>query len=297
MEKIKIHFLGTGNAIPTKKRNHSAILLIYKHENVLIDCGEGTQRQFKMADLSPSKLTKLLITHWHGDHILGLPGLFQTLRMSEYSRALEVYGPKKTKEYLNSLEKLFNIKINLDVKEVNNKFFETKEFYLESAEMSHGTPCLAYSFVIKDRLRLDKKKLAKYKLPNSPLISKLQNGENVKFNNKTIKAKDVTYLEKGRKITIILDTLPNNNAVKLATNSHNIICESTFSKEEEKTAKEYLHLTSEQAAHIAKKSNSKKLILTHISQRYEHNPNKILSEAKKVFRNTFLVNDFDVIEI
>src|SRR3989344_3358273 len=96
MEQIKITFLGTSNAIPTKKRNHTAILLTYKNENILIDCGEGTQRQFKIAEISPAKLTKILITHWHGDHTLGLSGLFQTLAMSDYSKKLEIYGPKNT---------------------------------------------------------------------------------------------------------------------------------------------------------------------------------------------------------
>ena len=97
MEKVTLSFLGTGNAVPTKKRNHTAILLNYKDQSLLFDCGEGTQRQFKFLGISATKLTKLFITHWHGDHILGIPGLFQTLAMLNYNKTLEVYGPKKTK--------------------------------------------------------------------------------------------------------------------------------------------------------------------------------------------------------
>ena len=140
MEKIIITFLGTGNAIPTPKRSHTAILLQYKNENILIDCGEGAQRQFKIAEISPSKLTKILLTHLHGDHILGLPGLFQTLKMSEYNRALEIFGPKNTNQHIAQLKELFKLKIETNTKEVSAKFFENEEFYLEAAQMSHGTP-------------------------------------------------------------------------------------------------------------------------------------------------------------
>lgn len=298
MESIKITFLGTGNAIPTKKRNHTAILLNYKNENILIDCGEGTQRQFKLAEISPSKLTKILITHWHGDHVLGLPGLFQTLAMSDYQKTLEIYGPKNTSYFLSLLQKIYNFKIQIKEKEIHSgKFFENNDFYLETSPMSHGTPTLAFSFVIKDKLRLDRKKLQKLKLPNSPLLKQLQQGKDITINNKKIKSSQVSYLEKGRKITFILDTLPNENAVKIANASDLLICEGSFSKEDEAQAKEHSHLTTEQAATIAKKAKVKKLILTHISQRYEYNIKIIENEAKKVFKNVSLAKDFNVIEI
>src|SRR3989344_2142349 len=103
MEQFTITFLGTGNAVPTKLRNHTAILIDFLNEHILLDCGEGTQRQFKVAELSPHKLTKLLITHWHGDHVLGIPGLFQTLAMGEYYKTLEIYGPKGTMHSLDLL--------------------------------------------------------------------------------------------------------------------------------------------------------------------------------------------------
>lgn len=297
MEKITISFLGTGNAVPTKMRNHTSMLLTYKDENILIDCGEGTQRQFRYAELSPSKLTRVLITHWHGDHILGLSGLFQTLAMQDYKNTLKIYGPPGTRHYLSLLDQLNKIKINLEVHEISNEMVSTKEFEIHSKPMDHDAPTNAYSFVIKDKLRLDKKKIKKLKLPNSPILGQLQAGKDVQFNGKTIKAKQVTYEEKGRKITFILDTGMNNNAIELANESTILIAESTFSKEEAEQAKEYKHLTSEDAANIAKKSKSDKLILTHISQRYEAFPQIILKEAKKVFKNTSLVKDLDVIKL
>ena len=98
---INITFLGTSSMIPTEDRNHSSIFLSYKNEGILIDCGEGTQRQLRIKKIKPSKITKLLITHWHGDHVLGIPGLIQNLGAHNYSKTLEIYGPKNSKKYLS----------------------------------------------------------------------------------------------------------------------------------------------------------------------------------------------------
>src|SRR3989344_9085759 len=148
--KIPILFLGTSQAIPTAKRNHTAVLLSYKAENILIDCGEGTQRQFRKAKLNPCALTRILITHWHGDHVLGLPGLLQTLALNNYNKILYIYGPRGTKRFMDLLYSLFvpRGKVKIQVQELNGngKFLETADFIIESYEMKHGTPTLAYSF-------------------------------------------------------------------------------------------------------------------------------------------------------
>ena len=106
-DKIKLTFLGTSSAVPTKSRNHPSILLQYKEQNLLFDCGEGTQRQFRKAKLNPCKLTKIFISHWHGDHILGLPGLLQTLALNGYNNVLEIYGPLGTKQKMKNLFDFF----------------------------------------------------------------------------------------------------------------------------------------------------------------------------------------------
>ncbi|MEK6892707.1 MAG: ribonuclease Z [Nanoarchaeota archaeon] len=299
MEAIKIQFLGTGNMIPTKLRNHTSILLSYANENILVDCGEGTQRQFRIAGISPCKITHLLITHWHGDHMLGIPGLMQTLAMSEYNKTLKVYGPIGTKRFFSLIESLIlGFKIKMEIHEVSSGIFiEEKDFFIESLPMQHGIQTNAYSFVIKNKIRLDKKKLKKFKLPNSPLLGELQHGKDIVFNGKKIKAKDVSYLEKGKKVSFILDTILNENAFKLAKDADLLVCESSFSSEEKERAKEYQHLTAADAAAIAKKAKAKKLILTHISQRYEHMPKIIEKEAKKIFKNVQLVKDFDVVVV
>ena len=114
-EKMKIFFLGTSDSIPSAERNHPAFLLTYPGENILIDCGEGTQRQFRKANLNPGKLTRILITHWHADHILGIPGLLKTLALSGYNKTIHIYGPRGTKFLMKSLLKLFAFKENFPI--------------------------------------------------------------------------------------------------------------------------------------------------------------------------------------
>lgn len=296
---IKITFLGTSDAVPSEKRNHTSILLNYNGENILVDCGEGTQRQMRIAEMNPCKLTRVLITHWHGDHVLGLSGLLQTLALSGYNKTLFIYGPKGSKEFIKSIFKTFAFKekLKFEVKEVFGKFFENEDFILESESMNHGIPCNAYSFVLKEKVRIDKKKLEKFKISPGPLLQKLKQGKDIISNGKRYSVKQLTYTEKKKKVSFVFDTSYDKKIFSFAKDSDLLICESTFSSEEEDKAKEFKHLTSKQAAEIAKNSKSKKLILTHISQRYSKNTEEILSQAKKYFKNSHLVQDFDRLEL
>jgi len=295
----EITFLGTGSAVPTARRNHPALLLKYKAENILFDCGEGTQRQFRKARLNPCKLTRIFITHWHGDHVLGIPGLFYTLNLNGYRKTLYIYGPRGTKKYLNAMMKIFanTGKLNLKVKEISSGIVvDENDFKIVAEKMEHGTSCLAYKFIEKDRLRIDKKKLGKLKIANCPELKKLSQGKNVVINGKKIKSKDITYLEKGKSIAVVLDTRENKNILKIARDADLLICESTFFNENE-LAKEYGHLSVEQGARIAKKAGVGKLILMHISQRYEKDMKEFLTVARKIFKNTDLARDLDVVEV
>lgn len=297
--KIKLTFLGTSAQIPTAKRNHSGILLSYDSENILIDCGEGIQRQFRKAKLNPCKVNRILITHWHGDHVFGLPGLFTTLSFSGYPKTLYIYGPRGTKEFVKDLLKLFNFQKNFKIvaEDVSGKFFETNDFYLEAESMKHGIPTNAYNFVIKDKLRIDKKKLAKSKIPFGSLLGKLKQGKDVSHDGKKYKAKNLTYLEKGKKISIVMDTLYNDKIEKFVKDADVFISEASFGSDLNDLAKEHLHLTAEQAGKIAKKAKVGKLLLTHISQRYDINKKFLLEDAKKNFKDVRIVEDFDSLEI
>ncbi len=299
VQKIKITFLGTSSAVPTKNRNHQAVLLTYNDENILFDCGEGTQRQFRLANLNPCKITKILITHWHGDHILGIPGLLQTLAFSGYNKKLEIYGPSGTKRFMSEILKtfVFTGKIFIDVKEVEGKFFETDDFSLEAEKMIHGTPCNAYSFLLKERRRVDKQKLKKAKIPEGPLLQNLKLGKNISHNGKVFNFNDLTFLEAQKKISFVMDTSENDRIIPFVKNSDLLIMEATFDKDMDDVSLERHHLTSEQSAKIAKKANAKKLILTHLSQKHDVCSKKILDESKKIFKNSFVAKDFDVVDI
>jgi ribonuclease Z len=303
VEKIKIIFLGTGSAIPTPKKNHPAVLLKYKQENILLDCGEGTQRQFRIARLNPCKITRILITHWHADHVLGLPGLLQTLMLNGYNKTLKIYGPKNTKKRMGLYINLFahkGKKFPIKIYETKpGRIINEKEFYIEAESMKHDIPTNAYSFIIKGKLRLNKQKLKKLKIPKGKIRAKILKSKTIKITGRKINTKNLIYKEKAKKITFIMDTGENKKAVKIAKNSDLLISESTYSAKEKKIAKDYKHLTAEQAANIAKKSKSKELILMHLSQRYEkkQEQEKILNQAKKIFKNTSIAKDFTKTEV
>jgi ribonuclease Z len=301
VEKINVTFLGTGSAIPTARRNHPAMLLKYKAESILIDCGEGTQRQFRKAGLNPCRVTKILISHWHGDHVLGLPGLLQTMMLNGYNRRLEIYGPKGTKEKIRLYLDLFvrkGEKLDLIVKEVSNGVvFDGDDFYIEAAEMNHDCPAVGYSFVVKEKVRLDREKLAKLKIPNSPLVGELVKGKTVDIGGKKVDGKKLMYKEMGRKVSFVMDTGYNENAVKLAKGADVLVCEATYSAEDNEVVKERKHLSSVDAAKIAKRAKVKGLALVHLSQRYEGIPKKILEEAKTVFGSVIIPEDLEEVEL
>ena len=303
MDSITLTILGTAATIPTKTRNHTSIHLKYKNRDILIDCGEGTQRQLRIAKINPTKITDIILTHFHGDHVFGLPGLFHTLDKNNYSKTLNIYGPKGTKLFIKFLLHLLvgREKIKIKTHEITNKFLETPDFFFQALPLKHGTPCNGYTFIEKDKLRIKKNKLEKLKLDNKDKkkLSQLKQGKNIKINNKTIKAKDYTYKEPGRKIAIILDTKTCNNTIKLAKNADLAIIESTFleSQKDLEFADDYKHLTASQAAKIAKQAKVKQLILTHLSQRYEFKHDLVLKEAKKFFKNTKIAKDFMKLEL
>lgn len=291
---MEILFLGTSTMVPTETRNNSAILLSYKNEKILIDCAEGTQRQLRIAKVSPAKITKLLISHWHGDHVLGIPGLLQTIAKDASNKQIDIYGPKNTKKFISLILNLFiqKDKLNPKIHEITkSEFLNTHDYILKATKLSHTAPCLGYSFIEKDTRKININYLKKFNLKNNPIIKNLQQGKDITYKEKKILASKATYLKKGKKITIILDTSFTKNIEDLAKNSDILISEATYLDDLKDKAQEYKHLTAAQAAQLAKNSKSKKLILTHFSQRYK-DINDIKKEATKIFKNTELANDF-----
>lgn len=283
--------------VPTKQRNVSGVFLSYKNEGILFDCGEGTQRQMNIADLKRTKVTKVLISHWHGDHISGLPGLIQTMGNNDVPPTLEVYGPKDTEKHIESMMNMciFESRVNLKIYEIDidemEKVFEGKDFIIEAAPLNHTAPCIGYSFIEKDKRNINMAYLAKMGVPEGKHLQQLQEGKSIVWKGKDIEADKATELTKGKKITCIMDTGLVNNCVKLAKDADILICESAYSGKLTEKAKLYKHLTSQQAASIAKNANVGKLYLTHFSQRYK-TTDEIEADAKEVFEDTVCAKDF-----
>lgn len=298
-EKVKITFLGTGSAIPTERRNHPAVFLEYKQHGILFDCGESTQTQFRKAKISPTKISKIFISHWHGDHVLGLPGLLQTLALNNYNKTLEVYGPEGTYRMFDAYQQLFlkqGKKLSISVNEISEQKIQETDFFIESKKMQHDCPCLAYSFNIPEKTRIDKEKLKKLKIPNSPEIAKLLQGKKIKIQGKELDPKKIIFKEPGKKIVYLTDTKLNKNINSLIQNADLLISESTYSEQEQDLAEKYNHLTSKQIAETSKQEKVKKLVLFHLSQRHE-NPKNILQQAKKILKNTEVAEDLQKIQI
>ncbi|RMD46043.1 ribonuclease Z [Candidatus Pacearchaeota archaeon] len=302
-EKIKVTFLGTGSAVPTSRRNHPAVFVQYKDEGILFDCGEGTQRQFRKAGISPTKIKRIFLSHWHGDHVLGLPGLFQTLMLLKIEEKIEIYGPRGTRDLLALYSKLFLrkgnfVKLALDVFEVEKGVvFDGGEFCVESVPADHDVLTNSYAFVVKEKTRLDREKLKKFNLPNSPIVGKLARGEKVVFDGKEIDGSKLIYKEPERRVAFVIDTRFCKQLVEISRGAELLISESTFSADEKNLAEERAHMTSEDAARLAKEANVKRLALIHLSQRHDEMPKKILGEARKIFKNVFLPEDLDSVEI
>jgi len=298
MIKMEITFLGTSSMVPTKKRNQQAIFLKYGSEGILIDCGEGTQRQFKLAKLKITKITKILITHWHGDHVFGIPGILQSLHKSQYTKTLEIYGPKGIKKQMSLLLKTFPAKTNIKIKIKEIKkgiFFENEKFLLSCLPLKHSIKTFAYSFEEKEQKKLIMSKLSKFKIPG-PLLGKLQKGNTIKWKNKTYSPNKFTKSSPCKKIAIVSDTLLNKNCYQIAKNANLLICEATYLDVLKQKAKKHLHMTAKNAAIVANQSKAKKLILTHFSNRYS-STSALKKEAQKIFKNTSCAKDLMKIKI
>ena len=296
---MKVVFLGTGAMVPTKDRNVQSIYLEHDGEGILIDCGEGTQRQMSIAGINRIKVRKILISHWHGDHVAGLIGLIQTLGNIDEPRTVRLYGPKGTKEYLEHMLSCcsFDLRLDLQVEELDPQddepvtFFENESYRIEAARLRHSIPCLGYAFVEKDQRKVDMAKAKRYGLTQGPLIGKLQRGESVLLKQETISADMVTSIKKGRKVSFVLDTEPCPGMHHLARDSDLFVSEATYESSLDEKAEQYQHLTAQVVAQVASQENVKRLILTHFSQRYK-SVEEIEADAKKVFDDTTCAYDF-----
>ena len=297
---MEIIFLGTSSAVPTLERNHPSIALRAFAEVMLFDCGEGTQRQLIEAKISPMKITKIFISHFHGDHILGLGGLIQSLGFRGREKDLDIYGPKGLQRIINAISNFgyFQINYNLNIHEIDDgTIIETEEYVVECAKVEHNIPSYAYSIREKKKPLFLRKKAEELGIPPGPLYGKLHKGEEVEFEGRIIKPEQVLgEAKKGKKISYSGDTKPCEAMIRLARDSDILIHESTYEAEDYQRAVDNAHSTSVEAAEIAREANVNELVLTHISTRYTSDEN-IKSEAQKVFKNTKVARDYMKIDL
>jgi ribonuclease Z len=297
---LDLVFLGTAGSMPTAQRAPAALLVRRGGDRLLIDCAEGTQRQLLRSSVGLVELGEIFITHFHADHILGLPGLFKTFSLRGRDQPLEVYGPRGLIDLLGSLKRVVGkLSYELLVKEVEpGDVLERDGYRLATFAVSHGVPAVGWSLIEATRPgRFDVETADALGVPNGPLRGALQRGEAVTLPDGSVVSADQVLgpPRPGRKIVITGDTAPAQSIVEAAWGAEVLVTEATFSEEERERAEETMHQTAAQAAGIAGRASVGLLALTHLSNRY-FGP-EIAREARDIFPATVVPKDFDVVEV
>lgn len=297
---MELIFLGTSSAVPTKFRNHASIALKAFGEVFLFDCGEGTQRQMAYIKLSPMKIKHIFISHFHGDHILGLPGLIQSMGFRGRTKPLYIYGPPGINAIKDILFKLrcFNMSFDIIIQEVDEGcVIDTEEYSVNCVKCEHNTINYAYSIMEKKKPRFIKEKAIKLGIEPGPNFSKLHNGQEISVNGKIIKPEQVLGPpRKGIKITYSGDTRPCKSLIEFAKESTILIHEATFEDADIDKAIDNAHSTVSEAANIGKEANVNKLILTHISARYS-DTKSMKNAAEKIVDNVVIAKDYMTLKV
>lgn len=300
---IRVVFLGTSGSVPTLKRSLPAVVIQCPKELWMFDCGESTQRQMMQAKVSFHKKLKVFLTHLHGDHVLGLPGVLQTMALMDRKETVAVYGPVGIKDFLLCAKETlkFGLTFAVEISEILGEgiICDEKEYSVVAAKSNHAVDSYAYAFVEKPRPgKFYPKKALALGVPEGELWSKLQGGVEIKLaNGKVVKPSDVMGpLRNGRRIVYTGDTRPFEAFAKFAAGADLIIHDCTFDDSLSEKAEVDGHSTPSQAAEQAKAAGAKRLVLTHISARYP-DANVLLEQAKKVFAHTMLAEDFMELEL
>jgi ribonuclease Z len=298
MSHRKFIALGTASQVPTRERNHNGYFVRWDEHGFLFDPGEGTQRQMTFAGVSASEITKIFITHFHGDHCLGLPGVLQRLSLDRIAHAVEVYYPASGQRYFDNLK---NASVYTKTAEIIEKpiaaegvVFRDKNLIIETRKLEHSTESWGYRFREPDSVAMLPEKLKEFGVSGRD-IGKLKETGAIEINGKIVRREDASVFKKGQSFAFVMDTGVCRTAFELAKDVDFLIVESTFLSAESKEAFDYRHLTARQAAEIARDANAKQLVLTHFSQRYM-NIEDFAAEAREIFPNSIAVSDGQEIE-
>ena len=301
---FEILFLGTSASAPSVMRGLSASIVIHDEYRFLVDCGEGTQRQILQSGAGFKRLTRILLTHGHLDHILGLGGLMSTFLRWEAIDELEIFGGRPALDRVHDL--LFGVVLRgrqppmpLNLHEIKpGIFFEADDFTVSAFSVTHRGPgCLGYIFETKPRRPFLAETADRLGVPFGPERSDLVNGKSVKLENgKTVRPEDVLGpLQKGVKMVVVGDAGRTDDILEACRDADMLVIEATYLESEAEMAHQFSHLTARQAAELAVQAGVKRLVLTHISRRYREKD--VLAEAQAVFPEAVVVRDFDSFQV
>jgi ribonuclease Z len=301
---FEILFLGTSASAPSAKRGLSGQIVSHNEYRFLIDCGEGTQRQILQSGIGFKRLTRILLTHGHLDHILGLGGLLSTFLRWEAIEELEIFGGRSTLDRVHTL--LYDVVLRgnqppmpLKMQEIKpGTIFEADDFTVTAFPVAHrGPDCLGYLFEEKARRPFLAQKADELGVPFGPQRGELVSGRAVTLEDGRVITPDEVLgpWEKGSKLVVVGDAGRTDDLVEVCRDADGLVIESTYLDEEADMAKQFSHLTARMGAELAVNAGVKKLILTHISRRYREKD--VVAEAQSVFPNTSVARDFDTYQI
>lgn len=296
MSARHLTILGCSSQQPTRKRNHGAYLVRWHDEGFLFDPGEGTQRQFIFANTAPTCVTKIFVSHFHGDHCLGLGSMLMRLNLDKVSHPIHCYYPASGQIYFERLRfgTIYHQTIQIVEHPISEQgiVHEDEHFSIEAHFLEHGIDNLGWRIQEKPRRKFDKQKLSVFGI-KGPIVRELEEKGEMEIEGKKICLDDVSWIRPGDALAVTIDTLPCPAMIRLAKGAKLFLCESTYLEEHRHLAEHHHHLTALQAANLAKEAGAEKLILTHFSARYQ-DVEDFAKEARKVFPNTFAAEDFKV---
>lgn len=287
--------LGCSSQQPTRFRNHGAYLLRWNGEGFLFDPGEGTQRQFIFANVAPTVVSRIFISHFHGDHCLGLGSILMRLNLDKVPHLIHCYYPAGGKKYFDRLRfgSIYHemIKVIEHPVSQNGCVEDDGRFRIEAAFLEHGgVENVGWRITEASTRKFDDKKLAAFGIKGA-MVKELQEKGYLEINGQKVTLDQVSWMRKGDTFAAVIDTVPCQNAIDLAREATLLLCESTYLDEHRDMARLHHHMTAKQAAEIAKKAEAKELILTHFSARYQ-NLKPFEQEARSIFPNSFVADDF-----